>query len=212
MLRIILGIAGSYLIGSIPTGYLFARILRGIDIRQFGSGNVGATNVMRCVGLGPGLLVLALDALKGYACVSGVASAVFSRSVPLAEEPLRVILGVAAIAGHNWTLFLGFKGGKGVATTLGVLIGLAVVVPGFARVLGATLGFWCLVFVSSRIVSLSSLVAAVALPVCAFIFRVSVFLQVTCLLLCVFVVLRHLPNIARLRQGTEKRITFKKNR
>src|SRR5271163_1780060 len=111
----------AYLIGSIPVAYIFGRVLKNIDIREHGSGNMGATNAFRVLGKGPGVIVLILDALKGIIPVTVLANA-----FGLGDALSLVIISLAAVAGHNWTIFLGFKGGKGMATSLGVLIGLAV--------------------------------------------------------------------------------------
>src|SRR3989338_5104487 len=110
----------SYLIGSIPTSYIFAKALKGIDIRQFGSGNVGATNTYRVVGKLPGLLVLIIDILKGLICVALVAKLFLRLGVTIEPTTYGMILGFMAIVGHIWSVFLGFKGGKGVATSAGV--------------------------------------------------------------------------------------------
>ncbi|MFC1623755.1 glycerol-3-phosphate acyltransferase, partial [Candidatus Omnitrophota bacterium] len=114
-----LGILTSYIIGSIPTAYLFGRLFKGIDIRHFGSGNIGATNTFRVIGRVPGLIVLVIDILKGFICATYIAN-FFMYASPVARPELyKVFTGMAAIAGHNWTLFLKFKGGKGVATSAG---------------------------------------------------------------------------------------------
>ena len=110
----------SYLVGAIPTAYIFGKVMKGIDIRQHGSGNVGATNAFRVLGKGPGTAVLIIDIIKGVIPVVVVAGFL----VPDALG--RIVAAVAAVCGHNWTCFLNFKGGKGIATTLGVLIGLTV--------------------------------------------------------------------------------------
>jgi len=109
----------SYLIGSIPTAYIFGRLLKGIDIRKFGSGNVGATNVLRVLGRAPAIIVLLLDIFKGFLAVVFVADFIALGCQSIPPETLRIILGFSCIAGHNWTVFLGLKGGKGVASTLG---------------------------------------------------------------------------------------------
>src|SRR3989338_6376943 len=118
---IILGIILGYLMGAIPTGYIFGRALAGIDIRQHGSGNLGATNVLRVLGKGPGFLVLVLDILKGMLAV-----ALIPDLLGLTGTFDRVVLAIAAVCGHNWTVFLNFKGGKGIATSFGVLLGLMI--------------------------------------------------------------------------------------
>ncbi len=219
---IILGIAISYLIGSIPTGYIFGRILKGIDIRKFGSGNVGATNVLRVLGKWPGITVLVLDILKGFlpiiflwnfilprTMVSAVALAMGSQTTAFWPEVLYISLGLSCIAGHNWTVFLGFKGGKGIATTLGVLLGLALKMAGLSLILGLLILTWLLVFTLTRIVSAASIISAVTLPVYMLLFKQSRIMILTSTILSIFVILRHKSNLMRLLQGRESRITFK---
>ena len=125
----------AYLVGAIPTGYWCGRLVKGIDIREHGSKNMGATNVFRVLGKGPGIIVLIIDICKGIIPIMVIANG-FGFKDPL----LLVLAGVIAVAGHNWTVFLGFKGGKGVATTLGVLFGLTMQVPGIRPVLFLVVG------------------------------------------------------------------------
>lgn len=210
MPRIILGLIISYLIGSIPTAYIFGRLLKGIDIRKFGSGNVGATNVLRVLGRAPAITVLALDILKGFIAAVFVADFVALKTIPVSPEALRIILGFSCIAGHNWTVFLGFKGGKGVASTLGVLLGLAVRITGFNLVFGLIILTWLVVFIPSRIVSLASLASGLSIPIYMVIFRQSRFMVISGFAIAAFIVLRHKANIRRILQGKEPRASFKK--
>ena len=146
----------AYLIGSIPTGFLMAK-MRGVDIRSVGSGNIGATNVFRVLGKGPGVMVLLIDALKGFLPAKFL-PALFLHGASISSpryQYLALIAGVFAILGHNYTCWLRFKGGKGVATTAGVLI--AWVPLAFLIALGS----WLVVFGVSRYVSLASIAAAV---------------------------------------------------
>ena len=131
----------AYLIGSIPVAYIFGRVLKGIDIREHGSGNMGATNAFRVLGKGPGMVVLILDIIKGIIPVTLLANA-----FGLGDALSLVIIAVAAVAGHNWTVFLGFKGGKGMATSLGVLIGLAIQFQGLRIILLLVTMTWCSFF------------------------------------------------------------------
>lgn len=112
MLWIIITICASYLLGSIPTAYIFGRLLKGIDIRDFGSGNVGATNALRVLGKPVGITVLIIDILKGVLAVALLGNLLSAKVSFLPPEILRVMSGLCAIAGHNWTIFLNFKGGK----------------------------------------------------------------------------------------------------
>ena len=210
MAWIIIALLSSYLIGSIPCAYIFGRLLKGIDIRKFGSGNVGATNAMRVLGRGPGISILFLDILKGYIAVTLLADFLIWRIPNLSEAALRVILGLSCIIGHSWTVFLGFKGGKGVATSLGVLLGLAVKIGSLKLVLGLIILTWLIIFIITRIVSIASVLAAIAMPIYMILFRESNILIFTSLIICIFIILRHTSNLKRIIQGKEPRLTFKK--
>ncbi|MDD5245884.1 MAG: glycerol-3-phosphate 1-O-acyltransferase PlsY [Candidatus Omnitrophica bacterium] len=208
---IIPGIIISYLIGSLPTAYLFGRLFKRIDIREHGSGNMGATNALRVLGRGAGITVLLIDILKGALPVIFIGDYLAARDPGLSPEVIRIIIGISCICGHNWTVFLKFKGGKGVATTLGVLIGLSLGIPVFAKSLILIILLWLIVFLFSRIVSLASLIAALAFVPLLVIFRSSMVLIVFGLLISVFIVVRHKKNISRILQGKESRITFRKS-
>ncbi|MFA5356440.1 MAG: glycerol-3-phosphate 1-O-acyltransferase PlsY [Candidatus Omnitrophota bacterium] len=206
MLWIITGTFISYLLGSIPTAYIFGRLIKGVDIRKFGSGNVGATNAIRVLGKPAGISVLLLDILKGFAAVSFLGDIIVPRAPGTTETVLRLILGFSCIAGHNWTIFLGFKGGKGVATTLGVLLGLAVDIPGIKMVFAMMILTWLIVFAAARIVSLASIISTAALPLYMFLFKQPPVLIYSSILLCVFIILRHKSNLKRLMDGKETRL------
>jgi glycerol-3-phosphate acyltransferase PlsY len=193
-----------YLIGSIPTSYIFAKALKGIDIRKFGSGNVGATNTYRVVGKLPGLLVLVIDILKGLICVALVAKLFLRLGVTVEPEAYGMMLGFAAIVGHIWSVFLGFKGGKGVATSAGVFIGVA------PRIFLLGLAVWVLIFVWKRYVSLASITTAVAVPVIFSALSYPASYVIFGSLVCAVTVYKHYPNIKRLARGEENRISFKK--
>jgi glycerol-3-phosphate acyltransferase PlsY len=193
----------SYLIGSIPTAYIFGKLYKGIDIRQHGSGNVGATNVFRTLGKAPGFLVLFIDILKGVLAVVLVGDLFRLDSILQ-----RVILAVCVVSGHNWTVFLQFKGGKGIATSLGVLIGLTIKFAALRPVLLWTVLVWLACFLISAIVSVSSIVAATALPVIMVLTDQSFEIVLLGVVFSVFVVLRHRSNIRRLLQGQESRVPF----
>jgi acyl phosphate:glycerol-3-phosphate acyltransferase len=209
MLWIILGILVSYLIGSIPTAYLFGRALKGIDIRKYGSGNVGATNVLRVLGKGPAVAVLLLDILKGIVPAVFLAEAFAARGTPIDIQTLRVLLGIGSICGHNWTVFLSFKGGKGVATTFGVVLALAIKISALRPVFLILLLTWLIVFLIFRLVSLASILAAIMLPVSMFVFKQSRAMTLAGALLAGFIILRHKSNLQRLFQGKEHRLRFK---
>jgi len=202
-MNIFFGLVAAYLLGSIPTAYIFGKVLKGIDIRQQGSGNVGATNAFRILGKGPGTIVLLLDILKGALAITLIGNLFHFDKVYL-----RVLLGMMVIIGHNWTVFLQFKGGKGVATSLGVLIGLAIQYEALRIVLLWTLGSWIICFLVSRFVSLSSLVAALVLPIVMFATYQSQEMLVLGMVFCVFIFVRHASNIQRLLAGQERQVNF----
>jgi glycerol-3-phosphate acyltransferase PlsY len=210
MLWITVALITSYLLGSIPTAYLFGRLLKGVDIRKVGSGNIGATNAMRALGKGAGITVLLLDILKGFIVVVFLGDYFCSKPILWQEQNLRIIMGLCSICGHNWTVFLRFKGGKGIATSFGVLLGLALKLPGLGMVIGVLVLTWLIVFTIWRMVSLASIVAGLALPVSILFFKQSAVLVVVSLILCVFVLLRHKANLLRLFQGKEPRLYFRK--
>ena len=186
-----------------PFGFIVARA-RGVDIRRTGSGNIGATNVFRCVGKGWGVLTLACDGLKGFAAAVWLPAAVAAVAGRPTPPSVALLYACMAVVGHNWPVYLGFRGGKGVATTAGALVGVA---PA-AFLVG--LGVWLLVFVLSRYVSLASMVAATVIPVVAWWRRGAdgVLVPTVLTLLAVAVLVRHRSNIRRLIDGTETRIRF----
>ncbi len=187
----------AYLLGAIPTGYLISRWVADLDIRDVGSGSTGATNVLRQVGKGPALVVFLVDVAKGTTAV------VLARSLQLGDE-WQVLAGLAALAGHIWPLWLGWKGGKAVATGLGMLLGLSWPVG------LACFGVFVTVLSFSRIVSLASVSAAISLPLLmlwSFVgssFRPAYL--VLALIAMVLVVWRHRSNLKRLLAGSEPKI------
>jgi glycerol-3-phosphate acyltransferase PlsY len=207
---IILGIIISYLFGSIPTAYVFGRGIKGIDIRKFGSGNVGATNALRVLGRGWGVLVLILDILKGILPTIFLADFVILKTSLIAPELPRIIFGFCCICGHNWTVFLGFKGGKGVATSLGVLLGLALTIEGVKWLLVLAILTWLVTFSISRIISLSSVIAALSLPLSAALLKQSGILFFFSLVIAIFAIFRHKSNLKRISRKEEPRFSFKK--
>jgi len=192
----------AYLLGSIPTGFLVAKA-KGVDIRQHGSGNIGATNVFRILGKPAGIFVLAADAAKGFLAVHLCWSVIVSSNSEMRHALL--VAGIFAILGHNYTCWLKFKGGKGVATTAGVLLAWTPV--GF----GIALAVWLVTFAISRYVSLASIVAAVSLPVATWLSgRSPAFIVVTAVL-GALAIYKHKDNIKRLLNGTEHRFGQKKD-
>jgi glycerol-3-phosphate acyltransferase PlsY len=198
----------SYLIGSIPTAYIFGKTLKGIDIRRHGSGNVGATNALRVLGRGPGLVCLILDVLKGVLPVVFLGKIAAAQFPVHARESIYIAVGISSICGHTWTVFLNFKGGKGIATTLGVLIGLAISFNGILPIIGLLLVVWGISFAFTKIVSISSIISAIALPLLMLAFKQSLTLIAASTILSVFVIIRHKSNITRLMQGKENKLKF----
>jgi glycerol-3-phosphate acyltransferase PlsY len=208
----------SYLIGSIPTSIIVSKAVNGIDIREHGSGNAGGTNVMRVLGWKHGLFVILLDALKGVLAVVVVArlhygSMPFENVTPFDDFTLvQIIAGIAAVIGHIWTIFAGFKGGKGIATALGVLTMIVTVDMLIA------VGVFVLVVTISRYVSLGSILGAVTVPL-ALVVRENVFnvnipgyntLLPFVIFLALLVIFTHRKNVIRLLNGNENKVSFKK--
>jgi glycerol-3-phosphate acyltransferase PlsY len=197
----------AYLVGAVPNGFLIARA-KGVDIRKVGSGNIGATNVFRAVSKTLGILTFVADAVKGL--VPALVFPLLVARISGTEPPswLNLVYASLAIVGHTWPVYLKFKGGKGVATSAGALIGIA---PG---AMGIGFLVWLLVFVTSRYVSAASVAAAAAVPATAWwLYRgqglpLPVFLTV----LGGVIILRHKANIQRLAAGTEHRFEFGKKR
>jgi len=219
MLNLIIIVILSYLVGAIPTSILITRWVKGIDIRQHGSGNAGGTNVFRVLGWKYGVLTIILDALKGAVAVILIArlylgSFPFPNATPFDDFTLvQIIAGLVAVVGHIWTVFAGFKGGKGIATSLGFLIAIITVDMFIA------LGVFFLVVTVSRYVSLGSILAAVSVPL-ILIVRENVFnVEISgyhtilpfAILLALLVIYTHRANVGRLLNGSESRINlFKK--
>lgn len=197
MLLDIVAVVLSYLIGSVSFSIVIAKWVKGIDIRQHGSGNAGATNTLRVLGKGPGIFVFSLDIAKGIL------------SVYLGHELgsngwIPVICGLAAIIGHNWPVWFKFKGGKGIATTIGVIATLAFFPALYAGVLAI------LAIVLTRYVSLGSLIFAGLLPIFIFLFQFTWPLLSAALAIAIFAFVRHRTNIVKLIQGTENKLGAKK--
>ena len=205
---LILLILIAYLIGSIPTSILAGKLLRGIDIRDFGSRNPGATNTFRVLGKKIGITVGLIDIFKGFFAVFFLPSLLPSDGwTP--EDIRRLIAGLAAVSGHMWTVFAGFSGGKGVGTSFGVFLGLAPL----ASVI--TLAIWCLLTFSTGYVSLGSIIAAAALPVAIITLgllrgTLSIPVSAAAVILGAAIILRHRANISRLLKGEENRFGKKR--
>ncbi|BAS27072.1 glycerol-3-phosphate 1-O-acyltransferase PlsY [Limnochorda pilosa] len=184
-------LVGSYLVGSIPFALIMGKVLRGVDVRHGGSGNVGSTNLLRLAGWLPAALAFSLDLLKGT--LPALAGAWLAGPVG------GLMAGLAAVAGHNWSVYLRGRGGKGVATSLGVLLAVAPVAALVAVAL------FLLVVVLTRYVSLGSITASLSVPVALWLLGAGWYEVGLGGLLTALLVLRHRPNIARLLAGTENR-------
>jgi len=183
----------SYLLGSIPNGLVFGKLLWHVDLREHGSHNIGATNAWRTLGKGPGFLIFLLDFLKG-------AVSVYLAEVLTGIPFVMILAGVLAIVGHSCSLFLHFKGGKGVATGLGVIT-MLMPLPSLIVFL-----VWLAIVKASGYVSLGSCIAAALVPVLAWAFSYPLEYTVFGVLAAAFIIVRHKSNIARLLNGTESKI------
>ena len=214
---------GAYLLGSVPTGFLVAKA-KGIDIRKVGSGNMGATNVFRVLGKPAGIVVLLIDGLKGFAAAAWLAPCIFNWLAPhffkfdyqhptgfffasFKEQSLDfqlrlcTVAGICAVLGHNFTCWLRFKGGKGIATTAGVYFALAPLAVSIA------LAAWIAFALITRYVSVASIAAAIALPTAVWITKPdNLFLGIVTTALGALAIFKHRKNIQRLISGTENRI------
>jgi glycerol-3-phosphate acyltransferase PlsY len=191
VLLTILLIAGAYLLGSIPTGLLLAKAA-GVDIRSTGSGNIGATNVYRTLGRTVGILTLVGDCLKGLIPV------LVAQKLEMGDAVIAAV-GAAAFLGHVYTVFLGFKGGKGVATALGVFLGVSPASVGIALII------FIIVVAAWRYISLGSITAAAAMPfIVAALDRRPLIIAMTAGI-ALLVIWKHRENISRLREGTESK-------
>ncbi|MCX5751005.1 MAG: glycerol-3-phosphate 1-O-acyltransferase PlsY [Candidatus Saganbacteria bacterium] len=188
----IFAILASYILGSIPFGFIAGKIFN-LDIRQHGSGNIGATNVLRTLGPVPGSIVFFLDFLKGCGAVY--------LGMTLTSDPLIIILcGVSALIGHSYPIFLNFKGGKGVATGFGVLFGIAPI-PAIIAI-----SFALLIMAITKYVSLGSLTGTATAIVLLFSMQAPLPYQIVCLIGGTLIFIRHSSNIKQLIAGTEKKL------
>jgi glycerol-3-phosphate acyltransferase PlsY len=197
MISLLLTIIAAYMLGAVPSSVWIGKVFFKKDIRQHGSGNAGATNTFRVLGVFPGIIVLILDIAKGFAAVN------LSGFSEISHSDLPLILGLVAIFGHAFSVFLKFKGGKGVATSLGVAIAAAPV-P-----VSITVGLFLVVLVSSRMVSLSSLVAATSFALLtSFVFETTTGIIIFSWLVAFFIWFTHRSNIQRIINGAESKVNF----
>ncbi len=206
MITIIICAIAAYLLGSIPTAVWFGKQFYGIDVREHGSGNAGATNTLRVLGNKAGFIVLAIDALKGFAAASLVN---FIPDIPAGSNTwllYQILLGALAVIGHIYPVFAGFKGGKGIATLLGIVIALNYQLALICFVL-----FVIIVWLT-RYISVGSMLSAIVSPAVAYFLqgREINALFYFCILVSLLVVYTHRANIKRLMNGNENRFSFKK--
>lgn len=194
-MQVFIALLLSYLIGSIPSGFLLTKYVMKKDVREYGSGNIGATNVARVMGLKAGVLVAVFDILKGYLGVL-VGQAILGSGA----SAVILLVAIAAIAGHDWSIFLGFSGGKGVATTFGVILRLYPL----AFLVYALI--WLLLVITTRYVSLGSIVGSMSLPIVVYFSGFESFHVFFAVLLSLFVMYTHRANIKRLLNGEENRM------
>ncbi len=185
----------SYFIGSLPTAYVLVRVVKGVDIRTVGSGNVGATNAARAVGPWAGLVVFSVDVLKGVVAVAGV-SHLFVRE---ASTAIGLSCGLAAVIGHDFPVFLRFRGGKGVSTTIGALV------AGQPLIAAVLVGVWVVVFALCRYVSVASMAAALTIPLAQLAWHHPPSEILLGAGFAVLLVVQHRSNIQRLFAGAEPR-------
>jgi acyl-phosphate glycerol 3-phosphate acyltransferase len=194
LLASIVAVAASYLLGSVSFSILIARWVKGIDIRQHGSGNAGATNTLRVLGKGPAAAVFLLDVAKGIAAV------LLGHWLGEGQIWVPILCGAAAITGHNWPVWFRFKGGKGIATTIGVMATLAfwpALIAGIAAIAAIAV---------TRYVSLGSLIFAALMPVFILVLSMPYELFWISLLICIYAFVRHRTNIVKLIRGQENKL------
>lgn len=198
--KLLVAACGSYLLGAIPSSYIMGRLLRGIDLREHGSGNLGAANTFRVLGVRAALPVLLFDVGKGFAAV--YFSGLFAGRLPA----VAIVSALAVVLGHSYSLFVRFSGGKGVGTTAGAFLALA------PSAMALCVALWIAVLLTTRIVSVASIAGAVFLPLSVplanRLFGAGAHYSITILaaIAAIFVLAKHRSNMRRLREGTEKRI------
>jgi len=193
---IILALIAGYLLGSIPFGYLVAK-MQNIDIRRFGSGNIGATNVFRTLGPVPGSIVFVLDLLKGT-------FAIYLAQQVTANPWLIILAGLSAVVGHMFPVFLKFKGGRGAATGLGILLGIA------PEVFIGAVGLAALIIFVTRYVSVASMATALTATLALIVLKQPLPYSLVTGGITILIIVRHIPNIKRLINKTEPKIGEKK--
>ena len=192
--RVILLLITSFFLGSVPFGYLVSKYLKKIDIREYGSGNIGTANIFRVLGVRYALLVLIGDCLKGLLAVH------FAKLTTIENINLQLLVGLFAIIGHNWSIFLKFKGGKGIATTFGVIMSIY---PNIAFISAI---IWITLVVAFKFAALGSIASIFSMLILSFIFETPVQFKYFLIVINLLAIFRHRSNIVRLLQHREKKI------
>jgi glycerol-3-phosphate acyltransferase PlsY len=196
---IILVILISYILGSIPFGYIVSKLVKKIDIRDYGSGNIGATNTLRILGPFMALIVLIGDIGKGYLSIY------LTHLISHDNLFILTVAGLAVICGHDWSLFLKFKGGKGVATTFGVILALNPMISILAAIV------WVIVIITTKYASLSSISALISIVIFTILFKQPYEYIIFSIIILILTIVRHKENIKRLKFGNERKINEKIN-
>lgn len=208
MFILIIGIIISYCLGSFPSAYVLGKVFKSTDIRKVGSGNVGATNLYRLAGKLPAVAALLIDIFKGWLAVGLLAGFFLRFDLPWTDDWVRVVFALAAICGHNWPVFLHFQGGKGVATSLGALLGFSFLIPNLIYIIGLCILIWFLTLFMSKYISLSSILAALSIPILGLIFHQPTEIIIVSAIIAFLIVLRHKLNIYRMLREKEPKISF----
>ena len=193
-------VIGAYIMGSFPTGYLVVKILKGQDIRQVGSGSTGATNVKRVLGKWGFFGVLTVDAIKGLLAVLLAQYLQVKLNIYPELNLLPIFASIAVMIGHSKSIFLGFTGGKSVATTGGTIIGLNWLVAVVAFIIWSSISYF------SRYISLGSIVGVASLPILMYVFHAPLSYVIYCAIAAIYVIYLHRENIKRLLNGTENKV------
>lgn len=204
-MQVIFALLSAYLLGSIPSAVWIGKLLKGIDIRHHGSGNAGATNMIRVLGTGIGVFVLIVDMLKGFIAVRLAAQFPDAVLFTNGQDVLMVLMAMMAVLGHIFPVFAGFKGGKGVATFMGTALGL------FPATFLCTIVVFLIIFLTTRLVSLGSIISGISMPILAgWSFHESPVMVAYAVIVALVIPITHRANILRLLDGTEKRLSLKR--
>ncbi|MCD6459251.1 glycerol-3-phosphate 1-O-acyltransferase PlsY [bacterium] len=194
-----------YLIGAVPSAYIMGKLVKNLDIRNHGSGNVGFTNALRVLGVVPGIITLLMDIGKGYLSIFFVEHT-YNNLYPFSLEIFAAVAGIVTVCGHIWPVYIGFKGGKGIAVGCGIFLNIALI-PTLI-----TTGIWIFFVLLTNIVSISSIAAVISLPMIMMFFRKPVVYVFISVLLAAVVVFMHRSNIKRLLKGEERKFIKKKKK